>query len=337
MAHNIATIHGRPAIAYQGATPWHELGTPFEPGIDLAAALDAASLNWTATLEPLYVRDGETYRAVENRKAVVREGDRTILSTVSPSYAPIQYPNAFGVFASVVEKHGLAIETAGALGNGEKAWMLFRLPASITPIPGDAIDGYAVAIAGHDGKTMYEFRPTPIRVVCQNTLNVAIGAGGCKGRVFGIAHIGNVDEQVAQVGQVVDNLLEAIKTTGETFAALARRRMTPAEVTAFIERVFPNTDSTRPVTPQLAEKRAVVTDLVWHGEGAALAMSATNGHPNPWAVYNAVTGYIDHVATGKAKTRSSHAVRMANASALFGRGADTKMLALHVAEQMISQ
>ena len=198
MAHNIATIGGRPALAYQGATPWHELGTPLEPGTGIAAALDAAGLNWTVTLEPLFVREGQTYRAVDNRKAVVRHSDRTILATVSPSYAPIQYPDAFGVFAPAVERHGLTIETAGALGQGEKAWMLFRLPVSIAPIPGDDIHGYAVAIAGHDGKTIYEFRPTPIRVVCQNTLNAAVGVGGCKGRVFGIPHVGHVDEQVAR-------------------------------------------------------------------------------------------------------------------------------------------
>ena len=74
-----------------------------------------------------------------------------------------------------------------------------------------------------------------------------------------------------------------------------------------------------------------------YGDGADLAMSATGGEPNPWAVYNAVTGYVDHVVTAKAKARSRHAVRLANASALFGRGADTKMSALRLAERLVSQ
>ena len=84
------------------------------------------------------------------------------------------------MFAPAVEQFGLTIEAAGALGKGEKAWMLFRLPSTLSPVDGDDVNGYGVAITGHDGKTAYEFRPTPVRVVCQNTLSAAVGAGGAK-------------------------------------------------------------------------------------------------------------------------------------------------------------
>jgi len=330
LAHNLATINGRVAMAYQGDTPWHKLGTRIEHGIDVAAALEAASLNWRVALEPLYLADGQV---VSNRRAVVREGDREILSTVSGWYAPIQYPDAFAVFAPAVDQFGLTIEGAGALGRGEKAWMLFRLPTTIAPVAGDDIHGYGVAIAGHDGKTIFEFRPTPVRVVCQNTLSVAVGAGGSAGRIFGISHIGNVDQQIAQVGTLVDNLLVTMKSTGETFANMAHRHMTPTEVVTFIESVFPPADDGA-VSQALAERRADVAELVWRGVGAELAMSETNGEPNAWACYNAVTEYFDHVVTGKAKTPNG--TRVANTSALFGSGSASKLSALRQARSLVA-
>ena len=69
MAHNLAIINGRVAMAYQGDTPWHKLGTRIEHGIDIAAALEAANLNWRVGLESLYLADG---RVIANRRAVVR-------------------------------------------------------------------------------------------------------------------------------------------------------------------------------------------------------------------------------------------------------------------------
>ena len=330
MAHNLAIINGRVAMAYQGETPWHKLGTRIEHGIDIAAALEAANLNWRVGLESLYLADG---RVIANRRAVVREGDGAILSTVSGWYAPIQYPDAFSVFAPAVEQFGLTIEAAGALGKGEKAWMLFRLPTTIAPVAGDDINGYAVAIAGHDGKTIFEFRPTPVRVVCQNTLSAAVGAGGAAGRIFGISHIGNVDQQVAQVGTLVDSLLATMKATGESFARMAHRHLTPTEVVTFIESVFPSAADGE-VSQALAERRADVTELVWRGVGAELAMSETDGQPNPWACYNAVTEYFDHVVTGKAKT--NNATRIANTSALFGSGSAFKLSALRQAQALVA-
>jgi phage/plasmid-like protein (TIGR03299 family) len=332
MAHNLATIDGKVAMAYQGETPWHKLGTVLNAGVvNVGEAMTAASLDWTVSLEPLFLRDGRQVA----RKAVVRDTDQSILSTVSKWYQPIQYMDAFEIFQPAIDEYGLTVEAAGALGFGERAWMLFKLPTTTAPVPGDDVNGYGVAVTGHDGKTCFEFRPTPIRVVCQNTLDAAMGGsfgrGTVKGRVFGIQHIGNVKSAIADARKIVDQVLATMEKTGETFAAMAQRAMTPAEVISYIETVFP-TGKDGKVSPQLATRRRTVAELVFTGTGAALAMSATDGTPNAWACYNAVTEYFDHVAPAQTERRA----RTLNQSAVFGSGADLKLAALAQAARLVA-
>lgn len=329
MAHNLATIDGKVAMAYQGETPWHKLGIRMDGVQSISAAMSAATLDWQVGVQPLYLADG---REVPRRRAVVRDVDSAILGCVSTDYRVIQNSEAFGIFQPAMDEFGLTVECAGALGKGEKVWMLFRLPTTVSPIPGDDVNGYGVAITGHDGSICCEFRPTPIRVVCQNTLNLAVGKGGEKGRIFGIDHSGNVEERMKAAKAVVSGALAAMQETGETFASMARKALTPQQVINYIEAVFP-ADKDGKVSDAQAERRATVADLVWTGVGAELAMSATLGEPNPWAVYNAVTEYFDHLRKPGVKDST---IASANQSAVFGRGNDIKLLALSKARELVA-
>ena len=237
MAHNLATTRGVVAMAYQGSTPWHQLGHRMteETAANIGSSMAIAGLDYTVGLEQLFLADG---REVPNRHAVTREDDHAILGTVSGWYKPIQNADAFNVFQPAMDEFGLTVEAAGALGQGERAWMLFKLPTDCEPVPGDKVSGYGVAVTGHDGRNTFEFRPTPIRVVCQNTLDAAIERSR-KGRVFGISHIGNVDSQVDAARKLVSSAIAAMQETGDTFASLAAKRLTPEETVAYIEKVFP--------------------------------------------------------------------------------------------------
>jgi phage/plasmid-like protein (TIGR03299 family) len=332
MAHNLANINGGVAMAYQGETPWHQLGQRMtaEQAANLDAVLKAANLDYTVALEPMYLGDR---RIVPNRKAVVRDG-QAILGTVSNVYQPIQNRDAFGLFEGAMAEFGMTVEAAGALGEGERAWMLFKLPTDIEVVDGDRVNGYGLAVTSHDTSGLLEFRPTPIRVVCQNTLNAALGPvkGRTKGRVFGIQHLGDVAAKITDARQLVVDVIEAMKATGDTFTAMAKRKMTAAEVIAYVESVFPE-KANGEISKQLEERRKTVADLVWSGVGAKMAGSSKRG-TNAWACYNAVTEYFDHVATGKASEGSAR--MKANVSAMFGTGADLKLLALQQAERLVA-
>lgn len=329
MAKNVARIDGRAALAYQAESPFFHAGTRIESERSVASALRAANLDWDVHLEEL--RTVGSGQGIPTRRAVVRH-DGLPLSVVSRWYEPIQYRDAMAIFQPAIDKFGLTIESAGATGQGERAWMLVKLPNTISPVDGDDVRGYGIAIAGHTGKTGFEFRPLGMRLSCQNQLD-AIQSLGNKGRIFIVSHVGNVAKAMKDAADLVVKAIAAMEATGETFKKMAHRRMTPQELVTFIETVFP-TPASGEVSDRLREKRLTVNDLIFKGKGADLALSATDGTPNPWAVYNAVTEYFDHVAPALAKKDT--AVKAKNLSALFGVNASLKRLALDHARSLVA-
>lgn len=314
-------------MAYQGETPWHGLGTRMPGQTDVAAALSAGNLNWTVGLRDLFLKDG---RLVKGRKAVERDIDNAVLGTVGSGFRLIQNSDAFGILEPAVREHGVTIESAGALGNGGRTWMLAKLPTSIEPVAGDEIRGYFLIVNGHDGTQAYGARPTPIRVVCQNTLSMATSTGK---DIISIRHTTNAAKRLDAAAKLVERLTAAMKSTGETFSQLAGRKMGAVEIAKYIETVFPTPPDVTEVPDSLLARRKTVSELVWGGRGAELAGADANG-ATAWAAYNAVTEYFDHVRPAEAK--SAGAREKANVSALFGEGDRIKVRALSVARQLVA-
>src|SRR5262249_32939093 len=126
MAHNLATTNGKTAMMYTGEVPWHNLGTKLDQPATAREAIEAARLNYRVDLKPLNTDDGTI---VPQRKAVVRTDTGKVLGVVGNSYVPVQNYQAFGFLDAVVAEGGLRYHTAGALGNGERIWMLAKLPS----------------------------------------------------------------------------------------------------------------------------------------------------------------------------------------------------------------
>lgn len=329
MAHNLATINGQVSYAYQGSTPWHGLGTRTHGLTNVADALSAANLNWTVELQDVFLSDS---RRVPDRKAVVRNTDSAILGTVGPAFQPLQNAEAFGVLDEACRDFGVTIESIGALGNGARTFALAKLPETIEPIEGDSIKGYFLIQNGHDGSLSYGAKATPIRVVCQNTLNVA--NTGNKDLIT-LRHSRSIGDRKDEVAKLLKGLLKAFRETGDTFATLAAKKLNHAQVLAYIESVFPATGDDLTVSDNLARRRVIVHDLVYNGKGAGLAGSDLRTlDSTPWAVYNAVTEFVDHVQGAEAKSKSAQL--SAATSALFGTGAAVKLTALKQARQLVA-
>lgn len=331
MAHNLAMINGEVAMAYQGETPWHKLGQRLGSLRSVSEAMRVAKLDWTVKLEDMFYANlaGEMLKS-EFRKSVIRECDGVELGTVTPKYHVIQNVDAFSIIQDAVENHGCTIESAGALGRGERVWMLMKLPTTIEPVPGDVINGYFLVTMAHDGTGSLIGRPTPIRVVCQNTLNAATASGV---DVVRIMHRASAAQRVAEAAKLITSMVKAMKETETTFAQMAQRRMNKTDVVTFVESVFPNPDPKVDLPDALKKRRATVAQLVWTGQGAALAGSDDTG-TTAWACYNAVTEYFDHVRPAEAKAAS--AKLSANESALFGANAEIKLLALKQARKLVA-
>lgn len=318
MAHDIAQIAGKDAVAYLGETPWHRLGTPMTGRPTVADALEAASLNWNVELQPMYLkRNGKIGKRIPKRFAVVRDVDSEVLGTVGTSYTPVQNSEAFGVLDAACKNHGVIIETAGALGKGDKVWMLAKLPEGIEPVPGDKIDGYFLVHSGHNGYTPTTGRPTPVRVVCANTLATAIRGSE---EVVRLTHIKTEADQLEAVSRLIESMIEGLKSSGETFAALAAKKLSLKAIDSYVDSVL-GFDHDFAQGPALRTWQSI-RGLVDTGKGAYLAPSTA------WAAYNGVTEHLDHVRLGN---KSAKSLVSADKSALFGPLAKVRRTALELA------
>jgi len=322
MAHNLAVINGETAMAYAGETPWHGLGKRLPKMANVQDALVAANLDWQVEAVPMFLASGEE---VQGRRAMLRD-DGTQLGTVGAGYVPRQNADAFGILDASCRDHGVRIEAAGALGKGERTWMLASMDATLeieTPGGIDRVNGYFLVANGHDGRCAHYGKITPIRVVCQNTLSAAGNAA--EDNLVHIYHTKRSDEMLVQARKLVHTLTASLVETGETFGALARAEMTPNQIEAYIASVFPAGDDGK-VSERLGKCREDIATLVRTGRGSELAGETA------WGAYNAVVEYLDHVKPAEAKSKAGQ-VRAAT-SAVFGTGDQIKALALKLATRV---
>lgn len=333
MPNNIAFINGKAAMAFQGATPWHRLGVQMDGLPDVIAAMKAASLDWKVAIEPLQLQDGTVLP--ETFRAVVRDIDREILGVVGSDYECLQNEEAFSVLQPACDEFGVTIETAGALGRGEKVWMLAKLPETIEPMPGDKVEGYFLIVSGHNGSIKYTARLTPIRVVCANTLTVAESTSHS---LVSLTHHRSDLAQMDTVKRLVTQMARALKLTGETYAELAQKNWDRVQVKEYVDAVLAWEEPEFNVCDFLGvednhvtaaeKKRDEILDLVWNGTGSKMA-GATKDGATAWAAYNAFTEWTDHVWPDKAKTERSQF--SSTKSALFGKNSKLKTRALSLA------
>jgi len=310
-------------MAYQGEIPWHRLGTQMEGRPDVYAALAAANLDWNVDLRPMfYELDGQSVWCKE-RRAVVRDSDHHLLATVGKEYTPLQNRDAFHVLQPACDQFGLTIETAGALGRGDRVWMLAKMPDVVEVVPGDKVEGHLLVLTGHNGWLAYTARLTTTRVVCMNTLQLAM-----RDKAFvKLRHTKTATDELKQAEEVITNMVQVLKETGASFKTLAARKMTADEILAYVNEVLSIPAAATDVNPVKDRRRATILELATKtGKGIDFAPSTA------WAAFNAVTEYIDHVRP--AEVRSPRLIKQMNESAIFGNNARLKQKALVIARRL---
>ena len=150
-------------------TPWHGLGRIIMDAPASREALELAGLDWQVESRYIYSSTGAM---IPGYRANVRSTDDAVLGVVSDRYRIVQNEEAFQ-FTDDLLGEGVTYETAGSLQGGKKVWMLARLPRKYL-IAGDQVVPYLVIFNSHDGSSGVKVAMTPIRVVCQNTLNLAL-------------------------------------------------------------------------------------------------------------------------------------------------------------------
>lgn len=211
--------------------PWHGLGAVVSDAPTSAEALRLAGLDWKVVQEPIYTEFNEP---VEGYRANVRDSDRKVLGVVSDRYKVVQNTDAFSFTDELLGK-GVRYETAGSLQEGRKVWLLARLPREYI-IAGERISPYLVFSNTHDGSGSVKVAVTPVRVVCNNTLNLALDTAK---RSFSMIHTGNIQDKIQEARDTLFMAEEYMDCLGIEFEQLRRRKVTDAQVKEYIERLLP--------------------------------------------------------------------------------------------------
>lgn len=218
--------------------PWHGLGRIVMEAPTSKDALRLAGLDWNVVQEPIYTKFNE---AVEGYKANVRDSDRKVLGVVSDRYKVVQNADAFSFTDELLGK-GVRYETAGSLQEGRKVWLLARLPREYI-IGGERISPYLVFSNTHDGSGSVKVAVTPVRVVCNNTLNLALDTAS---RSFSMVHTGNIQDKIQEAKDTLFRAESYMDCLGAEFEQLRRQKVTDAQVKEYIELLLPiEKDSTQ--------------------------------------------------------------------------------------------
>lgn len=225
MAANVETMF------YTRETPWHGLGTWVETAPTSKDALVMSGLDWKVIQEPIVTAGG---MVIDGYKVNLRDRDKKVLGVVSNRYKVIQNEEAFA-FTDALLGEGVTYETAGSLADGKRTWILGILPHRYI-IAGDEVTPYLVFMNSHDGSGAIKAAMTPIRVVCQNTLNLALSTAK---RTWSTNHTGNISSKLEDA-RITLNLANAYMTElGKEIEVLQRKKLTDKKVLEYIEQFFP--------------------------------------------------------------------------------------------------
>lgn len=272
-------------MAYTGETPWHGLGTYIDHAMTSQEALIAAGLDWNVTSEEVVVRG----QPVPGIRANVRSTDGAILGVVGSRYKIIQNSEAFA-FTDFLLKNDAGVpvtyETAGSLDHGRKVWLLARLPEQL--ILGDAIVPYIVFVNSHDGKGSVKVAMVPTRVVCQNTLNLALQQAS---RTWSTKHLSNIHDKMLDAADTLQLATAYMRSLEEKAETLEQIRFSKQRVEDFVNELFP--------VPANASQRHKSLILQKQDDLKAILFNKEDlksFRETAWGAYSAVADYESHLA-----------------------------------------
>jgi phage/plasmid-like protein (TIGR03299 family) len=312
MAHELATTND---MAFIGDTPWHGLGNQLPRNQPLEVWQRVAGMDWdikqTEVLFNSASGDGSNMLNLRlNKDATVlyRSDNHEPLSVVSKRYKVVQPKEVLGFYRDLVSVGGFELETAGILKGGKKLWALAKTGQEAMLAGGDKVKAYLLLATSCDGSLATTAQFTSIRVVCNNTLQMAVGES--KGAIR-VPHstMFNADEVKRELGLGVtawDQFMVSIK-------ALSNRPVNKFEAMSYLVNVLG--DASLPLNEQPNQKAIQTVYGLYAGEGKGSKLTSANG--TAWGLVNGVTEYVDSLRRARSQDNRLD-------SAWFGTGAALK-------------
>lgn len=302
-----------------GVRAWHGLGTTVEGLLTAAEALQAAKLDWQVEKKPIMVCGG---RKIPDTYATVRTDDQSVLGIVGDNYNILQNTEAFSFFDTIAERGDAVYETAGSLFGGRRIFITAKIPGLIRVGTGEDIsEKYILLSNSHDGSTAVQAKVITTRVVCNNTLTLALRE---RGGTVSIRHSALMQEKLTYASEMLGVANKRFQEMEEAFNAMQSRQMTNEQVKAYLTKCF---GMTAPVkgdkqhadqeSDVSKEKRGIAKALELYETGMGSDM--TRG--TLWGAFNAVTEFTNHVRTYKQRENGNDRADNKLNSLFFGQSA----------------
>lgn len=287
MAHELVNASD---MAYIGATPWHGLGNQLPANQPIEVWQKAAGMDWeirqTDVLFNAADDNGSMLNLRSNKDATVlyRSDTMEALSVVSKRYKVVQPHDVLGFYRDLVSASGFELETAGVLKGGKKLWALARTGDEMMLSGMDQVKGYLLLATSCDGSLATTAQFTSIRVVCNNTLQMAVGNNLGAVRV---PHSTTFDP--VAVKQSLGLGVTAWDEFSRSLKAMSNRRVNKFEVMSYLVNVLG--DAEWPLQEQPNQKVIQTVYNLYAGDGKGSQMSSSAG--TAWGLVNGVTEYVD--------------------------------------------
>ncbi len=313
-------------MAYVGATPWHGLGSRLSEKQPLEIWQREAGMDWKIQESPVHFKADSigplgTIHSFPEQKVLYRSDTKAPLSVVSNRYQIVQPREVLEFYRDLTEVSGYELETAGVLKGGRKFRALARTGQTAELKGHDQVNGYLLLATSCDGTLATTATPTTVRVVCNNTLTIALDGTT---RAIKVPHNTRFDPQVVkkQLGIAVSQWDEFMYRMRN----LAERKVQWHEAMGFFMNVLCDVSPHSTLPEVLPNERALrrVQEL-YEGQGRGATLESSRG--TAWGLLNAVTEYVDHER--RARRMSTAWTRPG-----FGQGAAIKQRALSVALQL---
>lgn len=310
MGHNINRVNGKDSFFSVKEKAWHGLGQIVEQYPTSAEAIQFAGLDYEVEKRPLFTNSLNNDLAeidmgigipkidVPQYFATVRNDNNAVLGVVGKDYEVVQNVDAFTFFDAIVGgDSGILYETAGALGKGERIFITAKLPGYIRVGNADLIEQYLFLTTSHDGFGSITAAFTPIRIVCNNTLNAALrNHTNC----IKIRHTANANERLKQAHTLM-NITGALGAELEgIFNRWANVHITDKEVKQLVQLAMcPNKEVLKNLKEGANDnlsttyKNMVESVFEYSQTSATQQMETTAG--TVFGAYNAITGYFQNV------------------------------------------
>jgi phage/plasmid-like protein (TIGR03299 family) len=294
---------------------WHKLGQILDHVFTAREAIEFGGLDFTVEKQRLFTERGLD---VPDYFATVREDNNDVLGMVGKDYTIVQNRDVFSFFDQIVGEGKAIYETAGCLGKGGMIFITAKLPKQIVIGRDGPIENYLVLCSSHDGSMAITAFFTPVRVVCQNTLNASLNNN--TNRVY-IKHTQNVKERFVEAALVMGMHSEYLDKLEVAFRLLYDKRVTDQDMKSIITRAFLSKEEIKALAingnMELSTRKANMVDGVVGYYHQASEIDSIRG--TGYGVYNAVAGYFQNVKNFRSDDQKMKSIVLGGLSAQYSQ------------------